>query len=181
MTRGWTDDYFDTVYLRRWSLGPPGQEIHRNVEFLLGELAITKGQSLLDVACGQGRYSLAFASHGLQVIGLDASEVLLKEGRRLASKMGLKIRWIRGDMRSIPCSRAFDHSVLIDSFGFFDSEAENATVIGQLAGAVLPRGRIAIAVVTGGGSSRPLSHRRAKNVTASSRRSPGNSVRSRES
>jgi SAM-dependent methyltransferase len=145
----WTKDYFDTVYLQRWALGPPDEAAFRQVDFLIGELNASQGNSLIDVACGQGRYSLAFAARGLQVTGLDASGVLLREARRLAGEAGISVNWMLGDMRRLPATETYDYGLLLDSFGFFDSDEENENVIRQLRRAVVPGGRIVIAVVNG--------------------------------
>jgi 2-polyprenyl-3-methyl-5-hydroxy-6-metoxy-1,4-benzoquinol methylase len=149
MTNSWTAHYFDTVYLRRWGLGAPSEETHRQIDILLQDLAIGPGESLLDLGCGQGRYSLAFAQRGLAVTGVDASPVLLAEARRLASEVGVSVNWVLGDMRNVPCRGLYHAAVLFDAFGFFDTEVENEEVIRELARVVSPRGRIAIAVVNG--------------------------------
>jgi 2-polyprenyl-3-methyl-5-hydroxy-6-metoxy-1,4-benzoquinol methylase len=145
----WTRQYFDTIYLRRWRLGPPEEEVRRNAGFLAQQLRADAGQSLLDVACGQGRYSLAFAERGLDVVGLDASEPLLEEARRLSKASGLAVVWVRGDMRDLPYESRFDHAVLVDSLGFFEGEDENAGVLAQIAKVVRPGGRAAVVVVNG--------------------------------
>ena len=145
----WTKAYFDTVYLQRWALGLPDEAVFRQVDFLIGELNASQGNSLIDVACGQGRYSLAFAARGLHVTGLDASGVLLREARRLASEAGVRVNWMLGDMRRPPATETYDYGLLLDSFGFFESDEENENVIRQLRRAVVPGGRIVIAVVNG--------------------------------
>ena len=102
----WTRSYFDTVYLHRWTLGLPGPEERGQVEFLLGRLSAGPGDRLLDVGCGQGRYSLSFAQRALRVTGLDDSPSLLREARRLTESAGAEVRWVRGDMRALPSPAA---------------------------------------------------------------------------
>jgi SAM-dependent methyltransferase len=145
----WTKAYFDTVYLRRWALGPADEVVFRQVDFLIGQLNASRGKSLIDVACGQGRYSVAFAARGLRVTGLDASEVLLREAHKLASEAEINVHWMLGDMRRLPVTDAYHYGLLLDSFGFFDSDDENEEVIRQLWRAVVPGGQIVIAVVNG--------------------------------
>jgi SAM-dependent methyltransferase len=145
----WTKAYFDTVYLQRWTLGPPDESVFRQVDFLIGQLNASQGKSLIDVACGHGRYSLPFAARGLHVTGLDASEALLHEARKLASNTGIKVNFMLGDMRRLPASQAYNYGLLLDSFGFFESDEENEKVIRQLRRAVSPGGRIVISIVNG--------------------------------
>jgi SAM-dependent methyltransferase len=145
----WAKAYFDSVYLQRWALGPPDESVFRQVDFLIGQLNASQGKSLIDVACGQGRYSLAFATRGLHVTGLDASEVLLREARKLASEAGISVNWILGDMRKLPATEVYNYGLLLDSFGFFESDEENENVIRQLRRAIGPGGRIVISIVNG--------------------------------
>ncbi len=147
--KDWTRQYFDTVYMRRWGLGPPDDALRDKVQFLARQLEAEAGYSLIDVGCGQGRYSLAFAERGLDVVGLDASGALLAEARRLGQASGLDVDWVQGDMRDLPYDSEFDHALLLDSFGFFALESDDAAVLGQLGKVLRPGGQAAIAVVNG--------------------------------
>ena len=149
MTDLWTKRYFDTMYLRRWALGPPGEAEYRHVDFLLSQLTAVPWDTLLDVGCGQGRYSLSFADRRMRVTGLDASPRLLHEARGLALLSGTDVSWVRGDMRALPFTRGFGAAILFDSFGFFDSEEEDEAVIREMARVIVPEGRVVLAVANG--------------------------------
>lgn len=69
-------------------------------------LARYRPASLLDVACGNGLYSLAFASAGVAVTGADLSAPLLDQAARRASDAGLPIRWLHAPMQQLPASLA---------------------------------------------------------------------------
>jgi 2-polyprenyl-3-methyl-5-hydroxy-6-metoxy-1,4-benzoquinol methylase len=45
----------------------------REVDFLLEELALQPGSSILDVGCGTGRHSIELSKRGYAVTGLDLS------------------------------------------------------------------------------------------------------------
>ena len=64
----------------------------------------------LDVACGPGSVVCAFAPHVRQAEGLDATEAMLAEARRLAMERGLaNVGWHRGDVYALPfADAAFD-------------------------------------------------------------------------
>jgi 2-polyprenyl-3-methyl-5-hydroxy-6-metoxy-1,4-benzoquinol methylase len=66
------------------------------------ELAQEIGGPVLDVGCGTGRLTRAFAAAGLDVTGLDLSPQMLARARSLSD--GLDIEWIQGDVRSAVCS-----------------------------------------------------------------------------
>ena len=146
---GWTKRYYDEAYLRRWPLSQPDETVLRSAGFLLKGLRIGEGDTLLDVGCGQGRYSLAFAKKGLKVTGLDASEALISEANRLAQETALSVEWIVRDMRRIPFENDFDGATLVDAFGFFDDDSDNQEVIRQISKALKPGARLALIVVNG--------------------------------
>jgi SAM-dependent methyltransferase len=79
-----------------------GEEI-RIARLLLG---LVPGDSVLDIACGPGNFSRAFAAtvgeSGL-VVGLDASETMLKRGASDLRRSGLtNLALIRGDATALP-------------------------------------------------------------------------------
>jgi SAM-dependent methyltransferase len=51
------------------------------------------GTRLLDLACGEGRHSLAAAALGATVVGVDRDESRLARARELADWKGLSIEW----------------------------------------------------------------------------------------
>ena len=48
---------------------------------MLRHMAITKGQKILDIGCGQGYFSLAFGKLGAQVVGVDLGEALIAQAK----------------------------------------------------------------------------------------------------
>ncbi len=145
----WCDEYFNRGYLRRWRLGLPDQEVENQVQWLLARLGAAPGERVVDVGCGQGRYSLVMAKHGLQVVALDRSQVLLNEGIGLASRMHVAVNWIRSDMRGIPLSGGAKAAILIDAFGFFRSPHDDLHALREVARALGPDGRLCIAIANG--------------------------------
>ena len=145
----WTKRYYNEAYLRRWHLGQPDERVQKNAVFLLEQLRIGQGNTLLDVGCGQGRYSLAFAKSGVKVTGLDASDVLISEAKCLAQEMGLSVEWVLGDMRKIPFQNQFDGVASIDAFGFFQDDSDNQKAVMQMAKALKPGARLVIAILNG--------------------------------
>ena len=68
------------------------------------------GDVSLDVACGPGSVVCAFARRVRQAVGLDATEAMLAEARRLAAERGLdNVAWHLGDVYALPfADGAFD-------------------------------------------------------------------------
>jgi SAM-dependent methyltransferase/uncharacterized protein YbaR (Trm112 family) len=76
-----------------------------------------QGRTLLDVGCNWGRWSVAAARKGYQVIGIDPSLGAIMAARRVARELGLNIHFIVGDARHLPLRTAtldttFSYSVL---------------------------------------------------------------------
>jgi SAM-dependent methyltransferase len=124
-TKSFGDDYL-IVYKHRDMQGAY-EEVRRMMEWL--ELA--EGSEVLDLCCGMGRHSMALTDFGFRVTGVDLSEVLLSEARRLDTKE--EVVWVRGDMREVPLEGPFDAVVnLFTSFGYFDDDVEHERVLGEI-------------------------------------------------
>jgi 2-polyprenyl-3-methyl-5-hydroxy-6-metoxy-1,4-benzoquinol methylase len=53
---------------------------------------------VLDLACGEGRHSLAAAALGARVTAVDRDEVRLAAARERAEAQGLSIEWVAADL-----------------------------------------------------------------------------------
>jgi SAM-dependent methyltransferase len=70
---------------------------------LLGDV---KGKRVLDLGCGSGQASIAFARQGAHAIALDASARQLERGRRLAEIEEVRVEWHRSDLADLAFLRA---------------------------------------------------------------------------
>lgn len=109
------------------------QSAHEVDELL--SLLDTDPSSVLDVGCGLGRHTRAFAERGLQATGIDISGPFLSQARKRASADGVADRteFRKRDMRTLDeVDEQFDLVVcLFNTFGYF-SEAENRKVLEQM-------------------------------------------------
>jgi SAM-dependent methyltransferase len=89
---------------------------------------------VLDVGCGSGRHAISFAKRGYSdVTGIDLSPTLLAEAREQANRLDLSVSFFERDMRDIP-DEPFGLAVnLFTSFGYFETDEENAEVISNVA------------------------------------------------
>lgn len=61
----------------------------------------------LDVACGPGTVTVAFARRLAQAVGLDATPAMLDQARRLSAKHAVRnVEWFRGDVYALPFAEA---------------------------------------------------------------------------
>ena len=130
----WYAEWFDENYLEVYR--------HRNtndakkqVRLLISTLQPPPQTSILDLCCGEGRYTAILAKHGFRVMGLDLSATLVKYGKQKHPHLHLVV----GDMRFIP--GCFDMVLsLFTSFGYFEKDEENANVIRSIYNSLNPGG-----------------------------------------
>ncbi len=61
---------------------------------------IGPGARVLDLACGEGRHSLAAAALGAEVVAVDRDEASIAAARELAGERGLEVDWRVADLES---------------------------------------------------------------------------------
>lgn len=67
------------------------------VDFVIEELKLQEGSSILDVGCGTGRHAIELAKRGYKVTGIDISSGMLSEARKMAEQANVKVEWIHCD------------------------------------------------------------------------------------
>lgn len=73
-----TYDLIASQYAKKhWHTGERFNRLYSNMSKILG-----KGSLILDAGCGPGRDSLYFLRHGYRVIGVDASDGMIKEAKK---------------------------------------------------------------------------------------------------
>jgi ubiquinone/menaquinone biosynthesis C-methylase UbiE len=97
----------------------------------------------LDVACGPGTVVCAFARRVRRAEGLDATEAMLAEARRLAAAAGVEnVAWHRGDVYALPfAAAAFD--IVSCRFAFHHLEAPEEA-FAEMVRVCRPGGRIVL-------------------------------------
>ncbi len=139
-TDDWTRNFFTGLIAESQrviaGLSPTADE----AAFLIRELALHSGASVLDVPCGNGRLALALAAKGYQLAGVDISAELLKDARAA----GPNISWHERDMRNLAGLGPFDAVFCFgNSFGYFD-DAGNAEFLHSITSILKPGGRLAL-------------------------------------
>ncbi len=130
---------FGTLYPVLYAHRTP-EAAEREVRFAQQCVNIRPGERVLDVACGGGRHLRFLRGYTADAFGLDYSENLLRECACNGVSRGAAVR---ADMRAIPFAGVF-HAVtnFFTSFGYFQDDAENEAALVEMAGALLPGGRL---------------------------------------
>lgn len=85
----------------------------REVDFLVEELALQPGCSILDVGCGTGRHSIELAKRGYALTGLDLSAEMLAHAERSARAAGVRVNWIRSDAAQFKPPETYDAAICL--------------------------------------------------------------------
>jgi SAM-dependent methyltransferase len=132
----WYEEWFGEDYLRLYP-HRDNADAERAVALISKTLELRPGWRVLDVGCGAGRHTRAFADRGARCIGLDLSAALLRLARQTTAAP-----LVRADMRHLPIRPAsMDLTVnLFTSFGYFERDAEHAAALAEMIGTVKPGG-----------------------------------------
>lgn len=89
-----------------------------SLEKLISIASVSKKDGVLDVACGSGIVSCEFAKHASYVTGIDITQGMLDEAKKLQTKQNLEnITWQIGDVENMPY-KDDSFSIVISRFGF---------------------------------------------------------------
>jgi SAM-dependent methyltransferase len=87
-------------------------------ELLVGELDITPGLQILDLACGDGTTALPAARRGADVLGVDIASNLVDAGNRRARELGLSnCRFQQGDATNLQGLQDQTFDLVVSIFG----------------------------------------------------------------
>ena len=136
-------EYFDRIASRydEWYKTRTGQYVDRVEKWLIFSMMRTKSGRALDLGCGTGNYTFELKKRGFDVIGLDASEGML----RIARSKGLNC--IRGNAYSLPFpEESFD---LVLSVTMFEFIHEPEKVLAEIHRVLKPGGEVIIGTMNG--------------------------------
>lgn len=113
------------------------------LEALVKAAGPTINDASLDVACGPGTVVAEFAKHVRHATGLDATEAMLEQARKLGAIRALEnVSWRRGDVCALPFENAvFD--IVSCRFAFHHFE-EQARAFAEMERVCRPGGRIVL-------------------------------------
>jgi D-alanine-D-alanine ligase len=149
----WWRRIFNSMYLKTDSDVVEDEGITRyELDLFTGFLGLTPDQSILDLACGQGRHALGLARMGYrEVHGLDRSHYLINKARQVSQNEGLRAKFKEGDARKLPyASDTFDVVMILgNSFGYFENMEDDLKVMKEVFRVLKPGGKFLLDVADG--------------------------------
>lgn len=110
--------YYDLLYRDR-----NNEEAAKLIDKLVDYLQIPAASFVLDAACGKGRHSIALASKGFDVTGIDICAVAIEEAKKFESD---KLHFYLHDMRLPFYINYFNYAFnFFTSFGYFRTLREH--------------------------------------------------------
>ena len=110
-------------------------------------LEIKPGESILDMACGFGRHSLALSQKGYSVTGVDLNPGFINEARKKAKELNLDVRFVCEDMLDFVEINGFDQIMFMyNSFGYFLDPEDDKKVLKNSLCSLRPGGRLILQV-----------------------------------
>lgn len=134
-------------YRRGWSLDIKNQswveDTENQVDFIIQTLDLTGKERILDLACGFGRHSLAFARRGYSVTGVDITPAYIEDARKSASSESLKADFFCSDIRDVTSENEFDVVLNLGdgAIGYLENEEENLKIFDVISRALKPGGK----------------------------------------
>jgi cyclopropane fatty-acyl-phospholipid synthase-like methyltransferase len=99
-----------------------GEKLNQRIAFLLEKTQPDKELPILDMGCGNGRYSVALAKLGYRVVGVDFDETSIEEARKLALEQNVDVSFICSDINEAELKPDFG---LVFSVQFFQHLRDN--------------------------------------------------------
>ncbi len=127
----------------------------KEVDFLIDELDLSPGDSVLDVACGTGRHAVELASRGYSVTGIDLSAGMLARAKDKAAAAGVDIEFIKADAIKFSLEKTFDAAICLceGAFGLLasadDAIAHPLAILHNISNSLKPGAKALFTVLNG--------------------------------
>jgi len=125
------------------------------VDFLVEELRLKPGATVLDVGCGTGRHSIELARRGYLATGVDLSSGMLAEAKKSARKAKVAVAWVHANAARMPIDQEYDAVICLceGAFGLLgrgdDALEQPLAILRGVAKALKPGARCLFTVLNG--------------------------------
>lgn len=134
----WFTNWFNSPYYRLLYKERNEQEARLFIDNLLSYLQPQPKATVLDLACGSGRYARYLAERDLYVTGLDIAPSNIHTAREFESE---RLSFFTHDMRNPYAVNYFNYVFnFFTSFGYFETEEEHLVTLKHISRSLRPAG-----------------------------------------
>lgn len=135
--KNWFESWFNTPYYHILYKDRNEEEAQFFIKNLTEKLHFNKEQKILDLACGKGRHAIYLNKLGYHVVGVDLSKNNIEEATQYENS---RLKFVLHDMRE-PLKNKYNVILnLFTSFGFFEDDNENFSVLKNIKNALNSNG-----------------------------------------
>jgi D-alanine-D-alanine ligase len=149
----WWKRIFNAMYLKTDADVVEDNRITATEVALFSEiLELKDGDTILDLACGQGRHLIELGQRGnYNLFGLDRSRYLIQRAKNVSKKKGININFKEGDVRKLPyATDTFDCvTILGNSFGYFETLDDDVKILKEIFRVLKPDGKVLMDIADG--------------------------------
>lgn len=92
---------FDEVALAYDSSIDWEARLSREIPFMIESTGSIDQKRVLDLACGTGRHAIVLSKLGATVVGIDSSETMINQARKLAAEEHADVKFLIADMKEM--------------------------------------------------------------------------------
>ncbi len=138
----WYEHWFGSLYYKILYQSRDELEAQEFIENLLNYLQPLPGASMLDIACGEGRFAVQLAEHGFDVTGIDISHQSIEQAKAHENE---RLHFYVHDMRFPFYINYFDYAFnFFTSFGYFAHDRDHVMAAKSFAAALKKNGILVI-------------------------------------
>jgi len=133
----WFASWFNTSYYHILYSHRDDDEAQEFMQNIATYLKLQKNDLLLDLGCGKGRHSIYLNKLGFNVVGADLSKNSIQNAKQFEN---CTLKFIEHDMRN-PFNTKYNAILnLFTSFGFFEDDNEDITILQNIKNGLQPNG-----------------------------------------
>lgn len=138
----WVGEWFGSPYYHILYKNRDSTEARLFLDKLIDYLNIQKEDRILDLACGKGRHAIYLNQKGLNVTGFDICQENIREAQ---DNKNDRLSFHVHDMQFVFKKNHFNYIFnFFTSFGYFDTKAENESVVKAASDGLVDGGQLLI-------------------------------------
>ena len=123
MVENINNNFFDGHYKDIWRALIPEELTKAEVDYLVKEAGLQRGDKVLDLMCGYGRHALSLARMGIDITAVDNLADYINEIKENAQREGLPVTALQQDVMEFQSDETYDLIICMgNSMSFFNKE-----------------------------------------------------------